>query len=37
METFGAQAWTAERVLFTIGTYEGGMWVYGAPRHPRTR
>ena len=34
METFGAQAWTAERVLFTIGTYEGGMWVYGAPRHP---
>lgn len=34
---FGAQAWTAERVLFTIGTYEGGMWVYSAPRHPPAR
>ncbi|MBK3402663.1 hypothetical protein HPY26_07620 [Methylorubrum rhodesianum] len=34
LESFGAQAWTAEQVLFTIGTYEGGMWVYGAPRHP---
>lgn len=33
-ETFGAQAWTAEKVLFTIGTYEGGMWVYATPRHP---
>lgn len=36
-ETFGAQAWTADWVLFTIGTYEGGMWVYGAPRHPPAR
>lgn len=33
-ERFGAQAWTAEKVLFTIGTYEGGMWVYATPRHP---
>lgn len=36
-EVFGAQAWTAERVLFTIGTYEGGMWVYSAQRHPPAR
>lgn len=37
LERFGAQAWTAEQILFTIGTYEGGMWVYGAPRHPPSR
>ena len=33
-ETFGAQAWSTEAVIFTIGTYEGGMWVYCMPRNP---
>lgn len=33
-EAFGAQAWTSDRAIFTIGTYEGGMWVYSVPRNP---